>query len=707
MNKKPLGEPDSRPVLGIASTAAIASALVVPAALADRGDLDPSFGDVGRVGPIADREGTAWSLDLLADGSSIISGGNFEVVCEDFYCYYYGNYEFHATSFIDRVTADGARDPTFHAPELEKTQVFDAVLQDDGKLVAVGQEVEVENGRPRLVVFRLMANGALDTTFGDGGKFVLAGAEFGNAHVAYAVSLDSDGRIVVAGTQDNELLVLRLLDDGTLDDSFGVAGKFYEPASGHGPPWWVLHVPVGGHRIMTGAATGCRVVALTEDGALDAAFGTSGIVSFESAPGGGIGCGSMRLDADGRLVVTGASVGGGFVTRLLVSGVIDPSFAADPVVASALYSVSAVQAAEDGSVLVAGFGVEGAAVMRLQEAGLLDPMFGDGGVTWIDLATERGSSPSLTNLEITSDGAVVGAGSDYWPYPAQPFVIRLLGDAGGSSPGVLSMSRPIVEASEPEGEATVRVRRTGGSDGQVSINFETAAGDQLPSASADDYGEVSGVLTWNDGERGEREIVVPITADSEPPEEGEEFRVLLSGIQGGAGSGTQSSSVDILPDGAPGGQFAVYGDFSVSEAGTVDFWVYRNFYFDGAVSVTVTPSAGTATAGDDFSATPVTLTWATQDPEAKLVQIPIVNDTAEEPDENFAVQLTNPTGGAIVGPHASATVTIAANDQPAPPPPPPPPPRGGGGGGTTGILSILTLAVIRLLHLVRLKPRRA
>ena len=646
MNKNPLGEPASRLVPGIASTAAIASALVVPAALADRGDLDPSFGDVGRVGPIADREGIVWSLDFLADGSSIVSGGNLEVVCDGYcYYYYYGDFNFYATSFIDRITADGERDPAFQAPDLEHTQIFDAVLQGDGKLIAVGQEVKVDNGQPSMVVLRLTGSGALDTSFGNGGKLVLTGADFGNAHVAFAVSLDADGRIVVAGTQDGELLVLRLLDDGMLDDSFGVAGKFYEPASEFGSPWWLLHALGGGHRIMTSTSSGCHVIALTEDGALDSTFGASGIAAFESAPGGGIGCGSMRFDTNGRLLVTGASAAGGFVTRLLASGVIDPSFAADPAVASALYSVSAVQAVSDGSIVVAGLGVEGAAVMRLQAAGLLDPLFGDGGTTWIDLPAERGSVASFSNLEVRPDGAVVGAGADVWPSPLQPFVIRLLGDAGGNSPGVLSMSRPIVEASEPAGEAAVKVRRTGGNDGEVSVNFEAAASDQLPSAGADDYGDVSGVLTWNDGERGEREIDVPVTADSDPPEESEEFRVLLSGIQGGAGYGTQSSTVDILPDGAPGGQFAVYGDVSVSEAGTVDFWVYRNFYYDGAVSVTVTPSAGTATAGDDFTATPVTVSWATQEPGAKLVQIPIVNDTAEEADETFTVQLTDPRRG--------------------------------------------------------------
>jgi uncharacterized delta-60 repeat protein len=706
MKNGPLVELIPRLARGAAPTAAIASVLVAPPALADKGDLDPSFGDIGRVGPIAGRDGVAWSLELLNDGSAVVSGGNLDVECDDYYyCYYYGNFDFHATNFIERVTADGELDSTFQAALVENTQVFDAVMQAGGKLVAVGQEVEVAGGRPHLVVFRLQPDGALDTSFGVDGKVVLAGAGFGNAHVAYAVALDSDGRIVVAGTQDEELLVLRLLEDGSLDASFGAAGKFYEPAGGYGSPWWIVHAASGGHRIMTGTASGCRVVALTEDGAVDTAFGAAGVATFDSAPGGSIGCGALAQDADGRLLVSGISADGGFVTRLLATGIIDPSFTADPAVASALFSVSAVHAAADGAVLLAGLGIEGAAVMRLQAAGLLDPLFGDGGVTLVDLPAERGSLPAFTNLDTRPDGAVVGTGGDTWTYPAQPFLIRLLGDAGGDSPGVIGMSRPIVEADEAEGEVAVRVRRTGGSDGQVSTSFETAAGDPSPSASSEDFGEVSGVLTWNDGEAGEREIVVPIAADSDPPEEYEEFRLLLSDTQGGAGSGTQAASVLILPDGAPGGQFAVDGAFDTSEPGTADIWVYRNFYYDGAVSVTVTPVAGSATAGDDFSDTPVTVTWDSQDGAPKLVQIPIADDSVEEPDEVFTLQLGDPTGGAIVGPHASATITIASNDQPAPPPPPPPPSRGGGG-GTTGLLSVLMLGVIRLMRVVHGKPRR-
>ena len=111
-------------------------------------------------------------------------------------------------------------------------------------------------------------------------------------------------------------------------------------------------------------------------------------------------------------------------------------------------------------------------------------------------------------------------------------------------------------------------------------------------------------------------------------------------------------------------------------------------------------TAGSAQAGDDFDATPVTLTWADQDTEPKSVLVAIVDDDDREGRETFTVQLSNPTGGAVIGPHAMVESTIDANDG-----------RndsggGGGGGGTTGWLSLLLLLFAERLRAWRAVPRR-
>jgi hypothetical protein len=74
-----------------------------------------------------------------------------------------------------------------------------------------------------------------------------------------------------------------------------------------------------------------------------------------------------------------------------------------------------------------------------------------------------------------------------------------------------------------------------------------------------------------------------------------------------------------------------------------------------------------------------------------------VDDTVREPNESFTVALSNPTGGAVIGPRGDATITIAANDRPV---------RvqrggGGGGGGSTGFLAVILLGLAGILRAVR------
>lgn len=72
------------------------------------------------------------------------------------------------------------------------------------------------------------------------------------------------------------------------------------------------------------------------------------------------------------------------------------------------------------------------------------------------------------------------------------------------------------------------------------------------------------------------------------------------------------------------------------------------------------PVAGTATAGADFKADPVTLTWGHGDASPKQVLFPIVQDLRTESTETFSIELTNATGGAVIV--SPSRVTIAIND---------------------------------------------
>jgi hypothetical protein len=103
--------------------------------------------------------------------------------------------------------------------------------------------------------------------------------------------------------------------------------------------------------------------------------------------------------------------------------------------------------------------------------------------------------------------------------------------------------------------------------------------------------------------------------------------------------------------------------YSVNEsAGTVTVTVNRT---NGSNTATVdyATSDGTAVAGQDYTATSGTLTFA-PGAGSKTFTIPIINDASDEADQTFNVTLSNTTGGATLVNPSTAVITITDNDNP-------------------------------------------
>jgi hypothetical protein len=84
---------------------------------------------------------------------------------------------------------------------------------------------------------------------------------------------------------------------------------------------------------------------------------------------------------------------------------------------------------------------------------------------------------------------------------------------------------------------------------------------------------------------------------------------------------------------------------------------------DGTLPVTVDffTTDLTAKSGLDYTGITNALSFAPEE-RLKLVSIPILNNSLKQPNKNFHVTLTNPTG-ALLGFQKTATVTIVDNDQ--------------------------------------------
>ena len=90
-------------------------------------------------------------------------------------------------------------------------------LQADGKIVVAGMTDAGGGNVNNFAVARLLPNGELDTSFDGDGRVTI---DFNFDDQAYAVAMQPDGRIVVAGQSAADTAVARLLTNGSLDPDF-------------------------------------------------------------------------------------------------------------------------------------------------------------------------------------------------------------------------------------------------------------------------------------------------------------------------------------------------------------------------------------------------------------------------------------------------------------------------------------------------------
>lgn len=116
-------------------------------------------------------------------------------------------------------------------------------------------------------------------------------------------------------------------------------------------------------------------------------------------------------------------------------------------------------------------------------------------------------------------------------------------------------------------------------------------------------------------------------------------------------------------DGQGAGKLEITPAYTVSEgAGALTVTVERTGGSDGAATVKIATSTGTAKPGKDFTSRNTTLKWVGGDQDPKAFEVPIKDDTAQEQDETFTIKLSKSTGASLGT--SSATVTVHDDDSP-------------------------------------------
>jgi uncharacterized delta-60 repeat protein len=195
-------------------------------------------------------------------------------------------------------------------------RVFDLLIQNDGKLVAVG--AFDYNNESKVALVRYTIDGLPDGTFGSGG--VVFTTISNRRDEAFAAALQTDGKIVVAGniTTDagNDLLLVRYNSDGSLDNSFSGNGKLVFDMGSTSEEAQALAIE-GNGKIITagfthdGKGNVSALACINPDGTLDTSFSADGkIVGVpDRAPLSGLAINGNRLYAVGSIMNDGTYMG--------------------------------------------------------------------------------------------------------------------------------------------------------------------------------------------------------------------------------------------------------------------------------------------------------------------------------------------------------------------------------------------------------------
>lgn len=291
------------------------------------GTLDAAFG----VGGIATKGLTgndeATCIALQSDGKIVLAG---------FYTLVTSQY-----MAVARLNPDGSADTGFGLGGqdfiyFEEEAPYHSAgagvaIQTDGRIVVCGSS-GTTGSAVNSVLARFDPDGSIDTSFGTDGKIVLNVGTVEDRSTA--VAIQSDGRIVISGYSGSSSYVARFLTSGAPDPSFQGGLFSFDFLGGPTDRPNTLLLQEDGRILLAGTSEEeFAVVRLEYDGYWDNTFGDEGRIRLDFPENGGD-CYAIRLQADHKILLGGTYLSGTSpsdmaLARLNGDGSVDTSFGVD------------------------------------------------------------------------------------------------------------------------------------------------------------------------------------------------------------------------------------------------------------------------------------------------------------------------------------------------------------------------------------------
>jgi uncharacterized delta-60 repeat protein len=371
---------------------------------------------------------------------------------------------------IERFNADGSRDRSFGSNGQVSTQIhaIGIATTADGKIVLGGDDGYGGAAARHWVAARLNADGSPDAGFNGTDSFsgdamdyrVVGRGRFDHAGAPDWFALEPDGQVLLAGLIDavdptppspddspytgetEDLDVVRLNADGTLDRSFGQQGDANTTDSSWSPgvPLGPMLVRPNGEVVVTGlnkpgieGASGHQSVFAADGRWLSSRYVSSGPYVNSVA---------AAVRSDGKVVMATEQFLGYRETSLDVEGVAVPFGFNDPIVGSfpggsgsagVFGSIGTAVAVGDKVVFATGGGTR-LGVARVNPDGSPDVTFGFGGTTAVRVDPYHDgwlSKQSMNAMAVAADGSIVAAGS----FRGHLLLMRFAGGAHAAGTG--------------------------------------------------------------------------------------------------------------------------------------------------------------------------------------------------------------------------------------------------------------------------------